>query len=222
MKKGLIALSTLVLLAASGCSSTDNSELTKKISTLEAEINTLKSENKKLKEASSSNSAKTETQVKSETVMETAAEEKSPSLTKGKALTIDGIAEFTVLKSRFSKKVEPSSPTSVYTYYEAKGSDTTYLVLVTKIKNLADSGKTADEIVNAKIKYDDKYEYTSFTVIEEDNGANFDYTTISPISPLSSSKVLFLAEVPKEVESSNKQLTAEVSVNGVTYQYKIR
>ncbi|MNO79784.1 hypothetical protein D3C76_709660 [compost metagenome] len=229
MKLKLILLAVVAVFSLTACSTgstTSNSgdaDLKSKISALEKEIATLKKENEQLKGQSNSTESDSGTEASAKSDDSTAeSSDNSLTLTKGTALTIDDFTEITITKTKYAKKVTPSSPGSFYTYYEAKGEDTTYLVITAKVKNLQDSAQTADDLVTGKVKYDNKYEYSFFTVIEENDGSEFNYSNITPIKPLSANTVLFLTEIPKEVETSDKSLIAEFNLNGDTYQYKVR
>ncbi|BFH60480.1 bZIP transcription factor [Paenibacillus azoreducens] len=225
MKYRLLILVAICILSLTACSSNtggNSSEVGTKVAELEQKVKSLEAENKKLKDQNaatktSGNNTEATSQTKSEEQ-----NKKMPLLTKNKMQLFDNFAEITITKTKFSKKIEPSSPSSFYTYYEAKGEDTTYLALYIKIKNLNESGTTANKFANVIFKYDDKFSYDAFSVLEENGGGNFTYTNITDINPLSSNTVIFLAEVPKEVETGNKSVTAEVKVNGETYLYKIR
>ncbi|MGF7049109.1 hypothetical protein J2T13_003617 [Paenibacillus sp. DS2015] len=222
MKIGLLLASIMLLLSA--CASNDSTKLKK----LESEISALKQENEQLKgeQASLSTAAKdSDSLAVSEDVKEVKQEDLTPqviTLMKGQPYSIEDFAEVIVSKTQFSKKIEPSSPGSYYTYYESKEADSTYLAITLKIKNLADSGKTADTLADIKFKYDGKYEYTTFTILEEGSGEDFTYANISSIQPLKTGTLLYLAEVPKEIETDEKPLSAEIKINGEAYEYKIR
>lgn len=55
------------------------------------------------------------------------------------------------------------------------------MVVTISIKSLLESGKSADEFASVTIKYDGKYEYNTFSTIEENGGADFSYTNITSI-----------------------------------------
>lgn len=97
-----------------------------------------------------------------------------------------------------------------------------FLNTVITVKSLQTSGKSASDFVNVKIIYDNKYEYTTFSTLEEDGGANFTYTNITNIEPLQSGVLHFLASVPSNIENDGKPLIAVISVKGNTYEHIIR
>lgn len=79
----------------------------------------------------------------------------------------------------------------------------------------------ADEVADVEVKYDNKYEYSTFDTMEKNGGEDFTYTNISRIEPLKNGTLVFLAEVPDEVKSSGKPLYADFKIEGETYRYTI-
>lgn len=226
MRKLVTPLFIACLLVLSACSSAGNSaalsDLESKINELESTIVKLTEENTRLKEeAALVNAEAAPTEVVENADLIPADDLELP-IQKGVPLAIEDFAEIEITKTKFAKTVSPSSPGTYYTYYESKGDGNTYLAITAKVKNLLESAKEADDLVSIKIKYDGKYEYSSFSTIEAGDGSDFNYTSLYPIDPLSTGTVVYLCEVPKEVETSEKSITAEVSVNGETYLYTVR
>ncbi|MBT2289006.1 bZIP transcription factor [Paenibacillus albidus] len=232
---GLAATAILLSVSLAGCSSsTDNAgtpgenveQLKTEISKLQEENKQLKDENDKLKEetAAEGTSVQTETAeaAPSGTGSETNSGEQQTAMLKGQPVVIDGIAEYTVTKTSFAKKVIPSSPGDFYTYYEAKEPGTTYLAITLKVKNLAGAGKSADEFADMKVMYDNQYEYNTFSTLEENGGQDFTYTNISTIEPLKYGTLVYLAEVPVEVQTGEKPVYADIQIEGQTYRYTVR
>lgn len=140
----------------------------------------------------------------------------------GEMVVIDDFSEFTITDTKFAKKIEPPNPASFHTYYEAKEEGTTYLDTVITFKSLLTSGKSADEFASVEVTFDDKYEYRTFSIIEESGGSNFTFTNITSIEPLKNGTIHYLAEVPDEVESGTEPLTITVTINGKEYLHKVR
>lgn len=130
--------------------------------------------------------------------------------------------EFNVTEVTFNKKVTPSNTSGYYTYYDVKNQENTYANIKIAIKNITNSGITADDIANVKLKYDNKYEYTSFAILENGDNSGFDYSNITEVAPLTTKQFHFLAEVPAEVETSGKSIVVLFSAKGVTYEIPIR
>lgn len=148
--------------------------------------------------------------------------EKAKFINKGEVITVEDFCEFSVENTKISSRIDPPNPGGFYTYYEVKDTANKYLDVTVKIKSLLTSGKTSDEFAKVKIKYNDKYEYRTFSAIEENGGSNFTYTNITSIEPLKTEVLHFLGEIPKEVEDSSSPLVAEITISGKAYQYSIR
>jgi len=140
----------------------------------------------------------------------------------GEVLTVEDYAEITVKENKFGQVINPPNPDSFYTYYENKEQGEIFLDTVISIKSLLTSQKSSDEFVSVKIVYDDKYEYTTFSTIEEQGGTDFTYTNITSIEPLKTGTLHFLASLPSEVESDGKPLKAIITINGEDYEQIIR
>lgn len=156
------------------------------------------------------------------TAMNNAKTEDSNMISLGQTIIENNICELTLDKVEFASVVKPPRPDSFYTYYETKNPNTTYVHVITKIKNLQTTGKKADSFARVKIIYNGKYEYTSFSTIEERGGNDFTYTNITYIDPLTYGVVHFLAEVPNEVRDGTNQIDVVIIVNGVEHKYKFR
>ena len=137
-------------------------------------------------------------------------------------ITVPDQCEFVLRNISFSKKVVPPNAKDYYTYYEAKNSDLIYLDIVLDYKNLDSTDVMADETAIVKIIYDDKYEYSTFSIIEEDNGSNFTYTNITAVNPLKTETIHFLSDVPNEVESSKGSVKVLLRINNIDYIYSVK
>lgn len=129
--------------------------------------------------------------------------------------------ELTFKGSEFSKKVEPPVLTTLYTYYEAKQEGHSYLVIKLDYKNLQATDVTADDVATVKVKYNDKYEYSSFPIIVDKDG-DFTYANITNISPLTVGQMYYLCDLPDEVVNASESIIAYVQVGNKTYQINIR
>lgn len=224
-KKTLQFIITLGLLGSllSGCSAGDDSS--NEIAELKKEIAALKEENQQLKEgqeAVKTDSEPEESAAASEQPETTSAVDAPLIAELNKAVTVADFAEFTVVKTQFNKVIKPSKPGDFHTYYEAKDEGNTYLAITIKLKSLLAAGKSADDFASLTIKYNDKYEYRTFSTIEEQGGADFTYTSITSIEPLKTETLVFLAEVPKEVETDTGPLKAIITINEAEYDLIIR
>lgn len=141
---------------------------------------------------------------------------------KGETVTLQDYADIKVTGHKISKKIEPSKPGSFYTLYESKEADSTYFALIIKVKNLSAEGIKADKIAEVNLKYDNKYDYNTFSTIEERGGEDFTYTNITEVDPLKTGTLYYLAEIPNEAAKSDKPLKAEIKVQDKVYEYTVR
>lgn len=236
---GVWLAAAMLAVSVAGCSSGDSGsdgENTEKLKTelskLQDESKFLKEENARLKEALAAKPAAASGNAEAAEAQEPASVEASPAaadsvdgqpaIVKGTPLVIDGIGEYTITKMSFAKKVIPSKPGSFYTYYEAKEPGTTYLAITLKVKNLGGEAMDAEDAAAVEVKYDNNYKYGTFSTMEENGGEDFTYTSISEIEPLKNGTLVYLAEVPDEVETGTKPLYADFNIEGETYRYTIR
>ncbi len=143
-------------------------------------------------------------------------------ITKGNALVIDDYAEITINNNVFGKQISPPNPSSMYTYYKNEEEGEVYLDTSISVKSLLTTGQSSDEFVDVKIIYDEKYEYKTFSTIEDRGGEDFTFTNITSIEPLKTGILHFLASVPEQVENDGKPLKAIITVKGQTYEQIIR
>ncbi|MDR6776231.1 hypothetical protein J2W98_000478 [Paenibacillus peoriae] len=141
---------------------------------------------------------------------------------KGETLTIQDFADITVTGNKISKKIEPSKPGDFHTLYESKETDSTFFALIIKAKNLGAEGIKADKIAEVNLKFDNKYDYDTFSTIEERGGEDFTYTNITSVDPLKTGTLYYLSEIPNEVAKSDKPLKAEIKIQDKVYEYTIR
>lgn len=149
-------------------------------------------------------------------------EPQTPKVNLNEMITIADFAEFTVKGNTFGKVINPPNPGSFYTYYENKEIDQIYLDTTISIKSLLTSGKSSDEFASVKVIYDSKYEYSTFSSIEDAGGSDFTYTNITDIEPLQTGTLHYLASVPSSIESDSKPLKAIITINGTEYEQIIR
>ncbi|WP_338651669.1 hypothetical protein [Lysinibacillus sp. Y5S-8] len=143
-------------------------------------------------------------------------------ITKGNVLVVDNYAEITINNNIFGKQISPPNPSSVYTYYKNEEEGEVYLDTIISVKSLLTTGQTSNEFVDVKIIYDGKYEYKTFSTIENRGGSDFTFTNITSIEPLKNGTLHFLASVPEQVEQDGKPLKAVITVKGKTYEQIIR
>ena len=104
----------------------------------------------------------------------------------------------------------PPQPANYYHHYEAP-SGKVYVDVCFAYTNTSEKDVSADEVISAKLKYANKYDYTGFSMIEEDSRGDFTYSNITNISPL-----------PEEAKSSTESVVVTFTVDGNTYTYTVR
>lgn len=120
---------------------------------------------------------------------------------KGKEIIIEDVCSFTVLGDGFEDSTEED--------------EVTCLVDVS-LKSLKKEAVTCDTLIEAKIIYDNDYEYYAFGFSE---GDMLDYIVIEP---LKKQEFSFKASLPLELKEDEKSLKAIITVDGKDYEYIIR
>ena len=88
-------------------------------------------------------------------------------------------------------------------------------------KNLEESNDIKKKTASMTIKYDNKYEYTGFCVIE-DADSDFTYANITNIAPLTIGKLHYLFDIPDEVAYGNGSIVATIKCGSDTYEIVLR
>lgn len=123
---------------------------------------------------------------------------------------------------QFSQKVEPPTKPMYYEYYQVKDSDNTYLYLILDCKNTSTIDLTASSVANVTVKYNNDYTYSSFSAIPDDT-LGFTYTNLTNIKPLTSKKIYYLVEMPKNIaDETDTPIEIQVKVDNTTYVCKYR
>lgn len=129
--------------------------------------------------------------------------------------------EFFIDYTDITHDVMPPQPDSFYTHYEAEDGKI-YIDICISYKNLATKDRDADEIIKGTLIYGGKYQYTGFSIIEEDNRGSFTYSNITSIAPLSQEYLHYLFEVPAELENSDGAISIILNIEGNDYILTIR
>ena len=156
-----------------------------------------------------------------ESATEEVIEEKAPLLELGTTVTLEDICEISLDYVNITKDVMPPQPGSWYSHYEAENGKV-YVDVCLSYKNLATTDVNADEIVTGKLIYGEKYEYSGFSMIEEESRSDFTYSNITSIAPLSTEYIHYLFEVPEEVENSEHSVEAELVIGSESYRVAVK
>ena len=127
--------------------------------------------------------------------------------------------EFYVEHAMITDDVVPPAADSFYSHYEAEAGKV-YVDFCLAYKNLKSKGVDADGVLSAKLIYQGKYEYSGFSMIEEDGRSDFTYYNITSISPLATEYVHYLFQVPEQVKTEGGSLEIHFTVGGNTYLYR--
>jgi len=190
------------------CTGSDNKELDQIKKDLEAyksQVDVLKEENEKLKQQLSDLQDRAVSDISnSEEISsgsDTTLSEEYKTVSIGDTIVFSDVAEIVIDKCEFTKKVLPSKPDGLYSYYEAKDADVIFFHVTGKYKNLTTEEQDFDYIpIRFEAKYQEKYKYTGFKVAEENGGSDFDILAYA--KPLTNLKFHVLIEVPMEVENN--------------------
>lgn len=161
-----------------------------------------------------------ESKLTENTEKEEATVDNTPVIAVGDSAVTDK-CEFTVDYVNISEDVVPPQPGEWYSHYEADAGKV-YVDFCVAYKNTDTSNVSADETVSGKLIYGGKYEYTGFSMIEENNRSDFTYSNITSIVPLSTEYVHYLFAVPEEVETAGAEITLKMSIGGEEYKIVVR
>jgi len=145
----------------------------------------------------------------------------APVLAEKETVTVADKCEFFVDYTDMTDDVMPLQPGSWYTHYEAENGKM-YIDVCVGFKNLSSKDKMADEVMNATLVYGGKYQYSGFSMIEEENRSDFTYSNITAIAPLATEYLHYLFEVPSELESGEGSLFVMLTVEGSTHKVILR
>lgn len=210
----LLALSLVFALSACGAAGSDTTNLDE----LQQRIDELEAENADLREqlaAFDSSGADI-------TAPEDSAQPDADPAEIGTAYTITDICEFTVMYAELKKEVLPPNPDSYYTYYSEEDG-MTYLDVAVSVKNLRTTARTADEFGTAKAVCGAGYEYTGFSIIEENGGGDFTYTNITSVAPLETAILHYLISIPNELaDDASVSISLELTMLDCDYVLTVR
>lgn len=147
--------------------------------------------------------------------------EKIPEIKDREKVLIDEVGEFYVDFAKISAKVLPPTPRGLYSYYAADQGKF-FVDLCLNYKNLAPDDVEVYDIGDGLLIYDEKYNYSCFATVEEDNRSDFTFASISRIKPLTTEYVHYLFEIPAEVANESGSIVIELDMSGHKYKYVVR
>jgi len=232
MKKAL-CLIIVVLLLFSGCASRTSHEeyLEDKIDDLESEIEDLESENAELRSqlsgvAGVSAVATASKQPSAAAPAESFAEPTPTPLgyqigRLGQEITVNRICTFTFKSAEYTLRVDPPDPGYAYASFICDDDGMIYYDLIITVKNESTSKLAARDFLTVIVLYDNTYEYSSFSVCEDDAGHDF-HASSQIVNPLQTVKLHFIAEVPIGIADDNKPVAVIVECSGNYFVFSMK
>lgn len=145
---------------------------------------------------------------------EAAQEEKPLAFSINEPQKIEGVVEYDIINVSASEQIKPPNPASVTTVMEVENSDSRFLDMTVKVKNLNSADKTAPELIDVTYTIGGQ-EYAAFQKNEHNNASMLRDGEFTSIAPLSNAVVHYIAEVPKFEPAEEVQIKAEIG--GKTY-----
>lgn len=138
--------------------------------------------------------------------------------------------EFTIKDKNIAEKISAPNVKVSYNYwgeaysenryYTAKNENNRLVYVNTNIKNIFNKEANLKELIQAKIIYNEKYEFDCFTAkLTKDKS---DFTTNIDLMPLQSEDVYFIAEMPKDFVNTKNPINLELLVGNNKYVMKLR
>ncbi len=138
--------------------------------------------------------------------------------------------QITLHKIEFSNELKPAPVKEIYNiyyptansgthYYAEKGN--VYIHIIMSVKNLDKYRLPCSEVTTVTAYYDGSNKYLGTPVAGDSNTGFYSAFTAS-IPPGETRNMSILIEVPEEVETSNKPLFLDFTVDGSEYRLKMR
>lgn len=105
-------------------------------------------------------------------------------------------------------------------YYSPKDENNRLLYANVNIKSLFNKKTDLNDLVQAKVIYNNKYEFDCFTAKTTKDKS--DFTTNISLMPLQSEDVYFIAEIPKSFVNTKNPINLELLVGNNKYVMKLR
>lgn len=134
-------------------------------------------------------------------------------------ITFDGAGEVTFESVKEAKKLEPSKPTGIYTYFKVKNENKSFVIIPAKIKNTTDVEIPASNIATVTLIDANHLEYRASVVYEYDNKENLTQASSINLKPGQSATVYYKIEASEEVAKGEKSL--RVDHGGQVYLIKL-
>lgn len=140
------------------------------------------------------------------------------SLNVGEAKSINDTLEITIKSNKILSKIEPSSASGYYTYYEA-GEGNKFLDIVADVKNISSEAIKLGEVCEAKLHIDDK-EYDVLYMAEENDGQRLNtYANSKSIDPLTTVTYHMATKLNKDLLAQDTTAKLVLTIDEKEYSY---
>ncbi len=129
--------------------------------------------------------------------------------------------EFNINYVTVTHDVVPTKPGDYYAHFEADPGKV-IVDLSMFYKNMKSTKVSVDEIGNATLVLDDKYEYAGFTIAEKNDGTEFTDADATSILPLETGNIHHLFMVPEEIKAGNSPVYLCFTIDDKEYKYVMR
>lgn len=118
----------------------------------------------------------------------------------------------------FANTVKSRKPVSAMSEYSCANRDNLLLIVDGAMMNLMATDMSFNRTITAKAVYNDEYTYDMIVKCESDGGERFD----TQLLPLGTSRVVLMAEVPKQAAVYDAGWTIEIGIGGATLTYQLQ
>ena len=96
------------------------------------------------------------------------------------------------------------------------------MCIILDCKNISSSSKNVSRAAYVSVEYDGKYTYSCFSRVP-DNSLSFNYTSLTNVSPLTTQRIYYIAEMPDNIATENStSVIIKIEVDNKVYNCKLR
>jgi len=142
----------------------------------------------------------------------------------------ENFAEFTIKDKNFTNKIDAPVNKMTFNYYGESFIHTNYIAVQDdknrfayvslNVKNLYKKVQNINDLIDAKIIFDNNYEFDCFAI--KTTKDQTDFTKNIALMPLQSDNLYLVAEMPRDFVNSSKPMTLELTINKQKYVMKLR
>lgn len=149
-------------------------------------------------------------------------ENKEKRLRKGDSFKGNGV-KVTFTNAELTYKLLPTNRSGYYSYYPAQKNEIFYAMQF-RVKNISGRDVSIEDLVSSmSVKYDNKYEYDSFSIYYIDDSGDIEYAySWDDIEPLRSVTLYAEVDLPEKVKKSKKPIVSDITIAGKEKRYTYR